>query len=145
MAASGLLLAAAPVAAMQQPAAAAQTEAHGSGAVTFVKEGGGVATCSVSDDAFHNTDNPNQPYTLVSSGLSGGDPACFDFVLMTITVTYKDHEGVRRTTTSSVFGTSTLQVGGTYSSITTSVRGDFFDCDASASATCTATATANPK
>jgi hypothetical protein len=145
MAASGLLLAAAPVAALQQPAGAAETQAHGERSLTFLKDGGGAATCTVLNDAFHNTDDPNQPYTLVSSGLSGSDNACFDFVAMTITVSYLDKNGVRRESSTSSFGTSVLQVGGTYSGITTSVHANWFDCDSSASATCEATATANPK
>jgi hypothetical protein len=139
------LLAAAPVAAMQQPAAAAQNSVEGTASLTFVTDTGGVATCTVTDDATHNTDDPNQPYIIMTSGLSGGDSACFDFVSLTITVSYKDKGGVRRTAVSNGFATSSLQIGGVYSGITTSVRADFFGCNPSASATCNTTAVANPK
>jgi hypothetical protein len=145
MAASGLMLAAAPVLAMQQPAGAAETHASGSSSITFAKFGGGAATCTVFNDAYHNNNDPNQPYTLVGSGLSGADEACFNSVNLTITVSYRDHEGVRRTSTSTGFGTSVLRIGGTYSGITTSVTAIWFGCDSGASATCQATAVANPK
>jgi hypothetical protein len=142
---AGLMTAVAPFVMAQQPAAAATTTASSHAALTFVDTGGQTVTCTVSDDAVHNTDSPNQPYVVVSSGLSGGSSDCFESVLLTITTSYNDKSGVRRTTTSSAFATSTLKVEGTYPTISTTVTASYFNCDSSRSATCTIATQAAPK
>jgi hypothetical protein len=135
----------APLLASESRAGAAQTGATGTSSLTYVDNNGVAVTCSVEDDAFHNNDNANQPFTSVASGESGDLSDCLNTVLLTVTVSYKDRGGVRRTVTSSSFSTSSLVVQGTYSAITTSVRAQFFNCDSSRSATCEVTAFANPK
>jgi hypothetical protein len=128
-----------------QPASAASYNVDKFVSLTFVNTNGAPRTCTVEDDATHNNDNANQPYTLVVSGEGGDLNDCIDRVLLTVTVSYKDRDGVRRTVSSSGFSTSDLTVQGTYSAISTSVRAQYLDCDASQSATCEVTAVANPK
>jgi hypothetical protein len=128
-----------------QPADAATHTVTKSAALTFVNFEGATITCGISVTASHNDDTPGQPYTQVSTGESGTTSDCFDYVDLTITLSYKDHEGVRRKVESIAFAPSVLTVQGTFSSITASLRGDFFSCDSSMSASCAITATASPK
>lgn len=143
LAASGVLLAAVPVAMMQQPAAAAETTDFTFASVTFIPVGGGAATCRIDNNSTHNTDDPNQPYVEVQVVLEGGGP-CISNVGTTITISYKDKGGVRRTASSGQLNGGTLKVEGAYSSITTTAHAQYFSCSSS-SASCEATAVAHPK
>jgi hypothetical protein len=141
----GGLFAAGPLAVQGGPAGAASSQINSQQSLTFVTSGGGVATCTVFNSTTHNTDAANQPFVTTVSGLGGADGSCFDFVLLSIKITYKDKSGVRRSSTYDAFATGTAKVEGTYSPITTTVTADYFDCDPSRSATCTVTAQASPK
>ncbi len=110
-----------------------------------VSTSGATVTCTVFNSTTHNTDNPNQPYTAVTSGESGMSSDCFSSVLVTMTLKYKDKSGVQRTASFSTFGTGSSQVAGTYPAISTSVTANYLNCDPSRSATCEITAFANPK
>ena len=128
-----------------QPASAANFNVDHFVSLTFINTNGAGRTCTVEDDATHNNDNANQPYTLVVSGEGGDLNDCIDRVLLTVTISYKDRDGVRRTVTSSGFSTSNLRAEGTFSAISTSVRAQYLNCDANQSAACDVTVTANPK
>ena len=145
LAAAALCVAVVPLAAGQLPASAAQTSVHSQAALTFVDINGATVTCTIFNDSTHNTDNPNQPYATVGGGESGASNSCFDLVLMTLTIRYKDKNGTVRTSSFSSFATGAARVEGAYSAITTSVKAEYFDCDSSRSATCQITASAAPK
>jgi hypothetical protein len=128
-----------------QPASAANYNVDNFKSLTFINTNGAGRTCTVEDDATHNNDNANQPYTLVASGEGGDLTDCINRVLLTVTISYKDRDGVPRTVTSSGFSTSNLQAQGTYSAISTSVLAQYLNCDANQSASCEVTVTSNPK
>ncbi len=141
----GVLFAGGSLAVQGGRADAASYRVDSQKALTFVKDGGGAVTCTVFNSTVHNTDNASQPYVGVGSGLSGADNACFDFVLLTITVTYNDKSGVRRSARFGAFATGSVTIEGTYSPIKTTVTAEFFDCDSNQSASCLVTAEASPK
>jgi hypothetical protein len=142
---AGMCVVLAPLLASESRAGAAQTGATGTSSLTYVDDNGVAVTCSIEDDAFHNNDNANQPFTSLTSGESGDVNDCLNTALLTVTVSYKDRGGIQRTVTTSSFSTTNIVVQGTYSAIATSVRAQFFRCDSSRSATCEVTAFANPK
>ena len=144
MMATGVGVAFAPFA-VATPAGAASNHVDAQASLTFVTTSGATVTCTVLNSTTHNTDNPNQPYTATGSGESGCASECFDFVLLSTTITYKDKSGALQTASYDAFATGSSKVTGTYSAITTSVTADYFDCDASRSATCLSTAIAHPK
>jgi hypothetical protein len=145
MLAAGAGLALTPLVLQAAPAGAATFTANSQGAVTFVDIYGNSATCQIYNRTTHNTDNSNQPYTLVDAGWGGDSSSCFDYVVVRLQVSYKDDNGARRNVVTSNESPGTLKVEGTYSSITSTVSAEYSDCDAVQSASCTARAVSNPK
>ena len=145
MLAAGVGLALAPLALHAAPAGAATFTANSEGALTFIDVFGSTVTCQIYNRTTHNTDNPNQVYTYIDAGWGGDSSSCFDYVAVRLEVSYKDKDGIRRNTVSVNSQPGTLRVEGTYSSITTTVRADFSQCDSVRSASCTTSAVSNPK
>jgi hypothetical protein len=103
-----------------------------------------AADCTVHNNTGHNNDDPNQPYTRVIGFSSGDSNACTIDIHITVTVTYKDKDGIGRTSTIASAGQFDATIGGTYSAINTSVAIHYNNCDYNAFI-CDATATSHPK
>jgi hypothetical protein len=144
MVATGLMTAATPLVLGQQPAGAAVTSDHDEAEITFVTESGGQEiTCFADLEAIHDTDQPDQPVFEISPSLSGPQGACID-VVVRITASYKDQDGITRTTTVDGTGAPVIVVQGAYTNTTATVDFSYGDCDTSSSS-CGVILTASPK
>jgi hypothetical protein len=144
LAAAGLATAAAPLLLGQEVAGAAATEAHDEQALTFVTSTDETITCTVSVDAFHNTDNANQPTLAFVTGISEPE-ACFESLTTVLTASYKDSEGVTRTVNYEAGGTTGGTITGAYTATSVRAAVHFNNCDPNESASCDVTVTASPK
>jgi hypothetical protein len=140
-----LLAAVTPLLIVQQPASAADNYADKQGQITFIDDFGQAYTCPLNNDTDHNTDNSNQPYTHVDA-FAGGQAPCYQGVDLTVTIHYKDKNGVARQASAEGSGNSLrLTEPNTYSAITTTVTAHYYSCDANASASCDLAVTVAPK
>jgi hypothetical protein len=142
MAAAGLMTAATPLVLGQQPAGAAVTTDDDEAEITFeTRSGGQTITCLAQLEVVHDTDDADQPELSVSPSLSGPVAACTDTVTR-VTATYKDQDGITRTSTVDGLGAPGLVVQGAYSATSATVHFFYDDCQSS---TCDVTLTASPK
>ena len=131
-----------PVLVGATPAAAAVNTASGNGSLTFITYQGDGITCPLQDQASHDT----SANTAFARGVSLGEPRCIESnVLVTVTITYKDENGLTHTSRSRGDDIVELSVDHAKSNIRTTVTATYLACDQSASATCEQTITANPK
>src|ERR1700737_3724898 len=114
-----------------------------SATLAFFDTSGAMQRCTVSDLAQHNNDDPNQPYTTVASGMSGGN-GCVSRTSFLIFVHWDDKKGVTRTARFPSSSTGFVKIEGTYSNIGTSVDATFLSCDTSSGQRCDVIAIANP-
>jgi hypothetical protein len=136
MAAAGVVAATSPVLFLQQPAGAAVTR--------DVTTGGATVRCDVWLYATHDTDNPNRPVFNIGMAI-GGSPGCNDAVNTFTTATYKDADGVTRTTHAYAEGLGGLTIEGAYTGTTGTVQFSFLDCSEAQSPSCGISLTGSPK
>jgi hypothetical protein len=144
MAAAGVVAATSPVLFLQQPAGAAVTRDDKTGSLQYVTTGGATVRCDVWLYATHDTDNPNRPVFNIGMAI-GGSPGCNDAVNTFTTATYRDADGVTRTTHAYADGLGGLTIEGAYTGTTGTVQFSFLDCSEAQSASCAISLTGSPK
>ena len=144
LAAVGLLTAGTPLVLGAQPAGAAETFDEDEVELTIVTESGGdTIECFAHLTAIHDTDDADQPTFDFGVGVGGDTAACID-TAVTMTASYKDQDGITRTTTVSSTGGPAAVVQGAYTNTTVTAEVFWSDCDTTV-AVCEATLTASPK
>jgi hypothetical protein len=142
MAGAGLLAAMLPVLGGATPAVAQEYDASGYGSLTFITYEGDGITCPLQVQSSHDTSANTA--SIYAAPL--GEARCIESnVATSVTITYKDQNGLTHTSRARGDDIVSLSVDHAKSNVRTSATTSYNDCNPNASASCDLTVTANPK